>query len=73
MLTGQFEKFKGADYPSPTGRDKAKKIRSDLQAHISTPPTTTTTDKGQRRYTNIPLGTKYRSGHAVWEIPEEML
>jgi hypothetical protein len=32
-------------------------------SHISTPPTTTT-DKGQkRRYTNIPLGTKDRSGH----------
>src|SRR5271166_6367042 len=31
-------------------------------SHISTPPTTT--DKGQkRRYTNIPLGTKDRSGH----------
>jgi len=31
-------------------------------SHISTPPTTTT-DKGQkRRYTNIPLGTKDRSG-----------
>jgi hypothetical protein len=32
-------------------------------SHISTPPTATT-DKGQkRRYTNIPLGTKDRSGH----------
>ena len=31
-------------------------------SHISTPPATTT-DKGQkRRYTNIPLGTKDRSG-----------
>ncbi|HEX9110004.1 MAG TPA: recombinase family protein [Terriglobales bacterium] len=34
-------------------------------SHISTPPTATT-DKGQkRRYTNIPLGTKDRSGHAL--------
>src|SRR5271165_382491 len=33
-------------------------------SHISTPPTTT--DKGQkRRYTNIPLGTKDRSGQTV--------
>jgi hypothetical protein len=35
------------------------------EPHISTPPMTTT-DKGQkRRYTNIPLGTKDRSGHST--------
>src|SRR5271166_7001993 len=37
-------------------------------SHISTPPTTT--DKGQkRRYTNIPLGTKDRSGHHPPRFP----
>jgi len=44
-------------------------------SHISTPPTTT--DKGQkRRYTNIPLGTKKRSGHfdlQGWPMPEPPL
>jgi len=43
--------------------------------HISTPPTTT--DIGQkRRYTNIPLGTKKRSGHfdlQGWPMPEPPL
>lgn len=31
MLTGQFAKFKSVGYPPPTGRDKARTIRSDLQ------------------------------------------
>src|SRR3974377_1311983 len=31
--------------------------------HISTPPTATTNYCLKRRYTNIPLGTKDRSGH----------
>ena len=35
-------------------------------SHISTPPAATT-DKGRnRRYTNIPLGTKNRSGQRAW-------
>jgi hypothetical protein len=38
-------------------------------SHIPTPPTATT-DKGQkRRYTNIPLGTKHRSGHSHVDTP----
>jgi hypothetical protein len=32
MLTEQFARFKTADYPPPTGREKARQIRSDLQA-----------------------------------------
>ena len=32
MLEGQFAKFRTAAYPKPTGRDKAKGIRDDLQA-----------------------------------------
>src|ERR1017187_6136563 len=32
--------------------------------HIPTPPTTTTDNCPTRRYTNTPLGTKNRSGHA---------
>jgi len=31
MLNGQFAKFKTAAYPPPTGREKARQIRSDLQ------------------------------------------
>lgn len=31
MLNEQFAKFKTAAYPPPTGRDKARRIRSDLQ------------------------------------------
>jgi hypothetical protein len=31
-------------------------------SHISTPPTATTNYYLKRRYTNIPLGTKNRSG-----------
>lgn len=32
MLEGQFAKFKTSEYPPPTGRDKARSIRSGLQA-----------------------------------------
>jgi len=32
-------------------------------SHIPTPPTTTTDNCPTKRYTNIPLGTKDRSGH----------
>jgi putative transposase len=37
--------------------------KTKLLSHISTPPTATTDKDQKRRYTNIPLGTKDRSGH----------
>ncbi len=36
MLTGQFAKFK--QYPPPTGRDKARELRSDLQTILKQVP-----------------------------------
>jgi hypothetical protein len=38
MLNGQFAKFKTSDYPPPTGREKARQIRSDLQAILKRVP-----------------------------------
>ncbi|MGO9402890.1 MAG: hypothetical protein ACLPVW_05390, partial [Terriglobales bacterium] len=35
-------------------------------SHIPTPPATTTDNCPKRRYTNIPLGTKDRSGQNCW-------
>lgn len=32
MLDGEFSRFRTSSYPPPTGREKAAKIRSDLQA-----------------------------------------
>src|ERR1019366_3634874 len=42
-------------------------------SHIPTPPTTTTDNCPTRRYTNIPLGTKDRSGHRQSQIVREVL
>ena len=46
-------------WPSKRGMGMWKTLRV---SHIPTPPTTTTDKDPTRRYTNIPLGTKHRSG-----------
>ena len=46
--------------PKHPGHEMWKTLRV---SHIPTPPTTTTDKYPTRRYTNIPLGTKHRSGH----------
>ena len=38
MLTGQFARFRTAEYPPPSGRDKARQIRLDLQTILKQIP-----------------------------------